>query len=115
MFISKKFEWSLKALAQPAKIQVALFPSFVNVADELALCWEEVIDDEDFSGFSNQVTEKIQKLDDFIVSISGEKNAHLWTNEALTHSVEWAKVRKLARAIVDEFGWTQFNLTPNSW
>jgi hypothetical protein len=31
-----RFEWSVRALAQPAPIQLALFPGFVVVADELA-------------------------------------------------------------------------------
>jgi hypothetical protein len=30
------FEWSVRALAQPAPIQLGLFPGFVVVADELA-------------------------------------------------------------------------------
>ena len=37
----KRFEWSVRDLAQPSDIQSSLFPGFVCVPDELALEFDE--------------------------------------------------------------------------
>ena len=39
--ILRRFEWSVRALAQPAEIQLGLDPDFVWVPDELAFEFDE--------------------------------------------------------------------------
>lgn len=39
--VRTRFMWTVQALAQPADVQVRLYPSFVAVADELALDHDE--------------------------------------------------------------------------
>lgn len=36
-------KWFTQAIAQQPAIQIKLFPNFVEVADELALGWEEAL------------------------------------------------------------------------
>ena len=47
----EKMYYIVQALAQPAQIQEDLYPYFVEVADELAIDWEEVTNDENFSKY----------------------------------------------------------------
>ncbi|MET1257424.1 hypothetical protein [Aliikangiella maris] len=115
MMINEKMAWALQALAQPSEQQLNLFPDFANAADELALSWEEVIEDEDLSGLSESQKKALSVLDEYIVSISGKKNAHLWTNEALKNNIEWSKIRALASAAIEELGWQKVNLKPSKW
>ncbi len=44
MHAARRFSWSVQALALPAEAQLALYPSFVEVADELALELEETLE-----------------------------------------------------------------------
>lgn len=43
----RRLKWIVQALASAAPEQIKLFPGFVNVADELALIWENVLNDLD--------------------------------------------------------------------
>ncbi len=102
--VSEQFEWSLLALAQPAKIQLGLFPDFANAADELALNWEEALEDTDLDELPANAKVTIKELDDYMLSISGKDNAELWTSQSISSSVQWAKMRKIACKAVNELG-----------
>jgi hypothetical protein len=113
--VSEQFEWSLLALAQPAKIQLGLFPDFANAADELALSWEEALEDTDLDALPDNAKIAIKELDDYMLSISGKDNAELWTSESISSSVQWAKMRKIACKAVNELGWVKSSPNKPSW
>lgn len=41
----------------------------------------------------------IQKLDEKILSISGESNSQIWTEKSLYDSVHWEEIRGLAAVV----------------
>lgn len=102
-----KLKWIIQALAIPASEQVRLFPSFVNVADELALIWEDVL--EGLEIFRELVSSgallAIQNLDEKILSISGESNSQIWTKNSLYDSVHWEEIRGLAAVVAKKMNW----------
>lgn len=79
-----KNEWYVQAIAQqPEEIQISLFPAFVEVADELALGWEEALAElpRVQTRLLPSQLQAIQKLDAYMGSLSGEQNARVWTLE----------------------------------
>lgn len=102
-----KLKWIIQALAVPAAEQVRLFPDFVNVADELALIWEEVLDGRELWGsmVSADIVLAVRKLDDKILSISGESNSQIWAEKALYESKHWEEVRALAVVVAEKMNW----------
>jgi hypothetical protein len=107
----KKLEWAARALAQPHDVQESLFPDFVEVADELALSWEEAFwpfekNPSIFSAeFSEEQQQAILELNRYMGSISGEDHLDLWTMKALAASDEWKLLRKLARRVLTVMKW----------
>lgn len=102
-----KLKWIIQALAISAAEQVRLFPDFVNVADELALIWEEVLDSLDVleAMVSTEALLAIRKLDEKILSISGESNLQIWTEKALYESTHWEEIRGLATVVAKKMSW----------
>ena len=102
-----RLEWSVRALAQPSKVQIGLFPDFACIADELALVFEESLRGAEAIGLplSDLVSEALRKLDGQLERMSGPQNATFWTDEALTSSEEWARVRALAIDAAQLAGW----------
>jgi hypothetical protein len=106
MEISENLKWSLQALACSSFNQKRLFPEYVKVADELALVWGQVFDQQiNLEEMPNSLSMSLRELDDFILSISGEENQKCWTDDALDSSVAWAKIRLLAKKAIIEAGW----------
>jgi len=95
------------ALAQPADVQLALFPEFVCKADELALDFEgglyELVGHEDKITLEQRAA--VDALDKIIVGMSGEQNAAFWTEEALQSHPTWEEIRAAAKVVVAAFGW----------
>jgi hypothetical protein len=103
--MAEQFQWSILALAQPADVQVALFPDFVLVADELAIAFEEglaEVADDETNTFQK---EKIEALDRLIMRISGEENLKYWIDDALQVFPEWDEIRAAAAEVASAFGW----------
>lgn len=104
----RKLKWIVQALASAAPDQIKLFPGFVNVADELALIWEDVLND--LGNLARELPKSVilsvNKLDDKILSISGSGNAQLWTEAALYESSHWEDIRALAKAVAEEMNWS---------
>ncbi|CAN7576380.1 hypothetical protein LJR232_004016 [Aquipseudomonas alcaligenes] len=102
-----KLKWVIQALAIPADEQVRLFPDFVNAADELALILEEVLSD--FEGLDATVPVDallaVRRLDEKILSVSGECNSQVWTERALYESIHWEEIRGLAAIVAEQMGW----------
>lgn len=79
-----------------------MFPGFVEVADELALNFEEGLKPYvDIPGgldiFTVAQRAALLDLDDYLTRMSGLDNLHNWTMEALADSTKWETVRNLAR------------------
>jgi hypothetical protein len=95
------------ALSQDAETQKRLFPSFVVVADELALNWEEglsELNDPDLC-ISDVQKAKIDRLDAIILSMSGPNNLKFWDDDALSLFREWDDVRAAASEVLLAFDW----------
>ena len=111
MDVTKNLKWSLQALACSAKEQLLLFPDYTEVADELALAWEEVYEEQlNLDELEEPFKIALVSLDEYLLSISGKKNASLWTVEAMNNNAEWAKIRKLAQHALAVAGWEK--ITP---
>ena len=104
-----RFEWILRALAQSSVVQRSLYPPFVEVADELALEFEECLRAFIDSGASASVTpaqmELIEKLDRQMEAMSGPEKTELWTDEALQMSSLWQNLRDTASCVLNALGW----------
>src|SRR6516225_2761064 len=65
----QQLQWAVQALAQPAEVQPTLFPSFVVVADELALefdHWRDVADGEVGGSWSPVQRAAVMTLDQLL-------------------------------------------------
>lgn len=102
------------ALAQPADIQLSLFPDFVCKADELALDFEdglhEMIGHEDqFSGEQRAAIDTLNKL---ILSKSGEQHASFWNETAVRENPIWDEIRIVAKEAAATFCWDLNTMPP---
>jgi hypothetical protein len=108
-------ERAVLALAQPADVQLSLFPDFVCKADELALDFEDGL--YEIVGHESEISEAqhaaIHRLDKLITSMSGEQNASFWTEEAVLVHPVWEQIRLEAKATAAAFGW-EMRLPPDS-
>jgi DNA-binding MarR family transcriptional regulator len=50
---------------------------------------------------TQEQSEAIRRLDEFLTRMSGEENAHLWTEEALVRDEAWVTVRELAASALE--------------
>ena len=99
--------WAVQAFAQPASVQLELFPDFTCKADELALNFEDGI--YELVGREEHVTvdqrTAIDHLDELVSSMSGKRHAEFWTEEALQHHETWDEIRDRAKAVATAFRW----------
>lgn len=102
-----KLMWAVQALAQPAGVQLGLFPDFACKADELVLdfdqCREAALLNEGDS-MSVEQTSALASLDAMITSMSGPEQPH-WCDESIRNDDAWQSLRLLARATLRAFGW----------
>ena len=95
------------ALAQPAEVQLSLFPDFVCKADELALDFQDGL--YELVGHEDEITAPqrvaIDALDKLILAMSGEQNAPFWTEDAVRSHSTWEEMRMAAKATAVAFGW----------
>ena len=104
----QQFKWALQALAQPAEVQLSLFPGFVCKADELALDfdnwfkWYVGCQAETDLGMKR---EALEAIDHYLNAMSGPSHAEFWTESALRLDPRWDAVRVLAKHAVQAFGW----------
>jgi hypothetical protein len=103
----ERLERAVLALAQPAHVQLSLFPDFVCKADELALDFEEALDG--YLGFEAEIAEheraELGALDRLVLSKSGNANEAFWTDDALLNHPAWDTIRAAAKATAAAFGW----------
>jgi hypothetical protein len=105
----QQFEWAVRALAQDPIGQRDLFPGFVEVADELALEFEERYRAvrSGTSRLRPDQMQRVEALDAALEAMSGPEHVELWSMEALDHSLEWVHIRDLARQVVQIMGWPE--------
>ena len=106
--MSDRLRWSILALAQPAEIQLSLFPGFACTGDELALNLEHALEElnADVREFSPDQQATLDALDAEIRKISGPHNADFWLeDDALRSHPTWDVIRRLAQTAAIAFGW----------
>ena len=104
--VIEQLKWSLQALALPAPTQHALFPSFVCVADELALDFDDSLKaTAPHTSFTPEQRASLKALDDLIAQMSGQQHAEFWTDSALASHPTWQQIRDLAQRTLDTFQW----------
>jgi hypothetical protein len=103
-----ELKWSLQALALSPELQREQFPSFVCLADELALefdhSWKAAADSHAFTPDQRSI---LTQLDAFLGGISGREHAELWTDQALGDAPEWQQIRILAREALASLAWPE--------
>lgn len=98
----------LQGLAQPAAIQVSLFPDFAVVGDELALSFDEALTAHraSLSPLSVPQSTALDALDGYLSELSGPHNETFWLDRsALATDPRWQRVRDLARDTLQAFAW----------
>lgn len=107
MLRRERLQRAVLALAQPADVQLSLFPVFVCTADELALDFEAAINA--FFGFEEDIAKheriKLDVLDRLILSKSGRAHEGFWTGDALLSDPTWDLIRIVAKSTAVAFGW----------
>lgn len=107
--IEQQFQWAVQALAQPADVQLTLLPSFVVVADELALDfdhWRRTLETHFGDSWSDEQRQSVQALDCLLGEMSGDK-PEIWRGGGCLNHPKWSEVRRLAVGILSAFGWPQ--------
>lgn len=106
--VLKRMKYQLQALAMPADIQLGLLPDFLCKADELALDyghWCLCLLSNDYGKLTQPQRSALTRLDNYFEKISGQVNAHLWTDEAIRTRSEWTEIREMAAELLVIFGW----------
>jgi hypothetical protein len=113
--VRDRLQRAILALAQPAEVQLSLFPDFVCKADELALDFEDGL--YELVGHEAAMTPPqrvaIDALDALLSRMSGEENSAFWTEDAVRSHPAWEEIRGAARAVLVAFGW-EFRRPPPS-
>lgn len=107
----RQLKWSLQALAASPSDQLALFPTVVVKADELAWDfdhWASVIRTGYEQDLSGSRAESLRAIDEKLSTMSRDGvayDAELWSEAALSSSPHWEDVRRLATSALEAFGW----------
>lgn len=103
----QELHWALQALAQPADVQLTLFPDFACKTDELALDFDDwapaVLQCPEIELTEPQRT-ALQHIDEAFTKMNAE-GTPIWTDDALRSAPEWEQARSLARQALAAFAW----------
>ena len=94
----------LKLIASQPKVQMDTLPKFVNVADEIALMYDDIflmlpqLEKEDL--ISSNVCDILIKINELFREMSKDKS--LWSVEKLKNDIFWEKSRSLAQDALKE-------------
>ena len=108
--IEQHFQWAVQALAQSANVQPTLFPSFVVVADELALDfdnWRQSFHANFGTSWSAEQRRAVEALDEHLSEMSGDK-PELWDGKDCLQHAKWSEVRLLAKDVLAAFEWSSY-------
>jgi hypothetical protein len=97
----------VQALAQPASVQVSLFPDFAVVGDELAIQFGDAL--EAYRSSAPPASAQalaLEQLDEYLSQLSGQEDRGFWDDpSALSSDPRWQRVRDLAKTALSTFGW----------
>jgi hypothetical protein len=99
---------ALQRVALDARDQMAQFPPFVAVADELALDlnhWTDVCRACEY--VEGEIVEQLVEIDALLAGMGGPKQAERWTPEGLASDHGWQRARDMARNALRVAGWPQ--------
>lgn len=97
---------ALQALAAPFAVQVDLFPTFVCVADELALDfshWFEVVRRLGGVQLTPAQSQLLEHIDSKLEHMSGPQGP--WSLDDLDTGSDWSDLRTMAKSALTELGW----------
>jgi hypothetical protein len=104
-----QLEKSVRVASLPADRQFESFPRDVDIpfeiADEFSNWCRWALGGVDAPQLTNEQRSCLIALDRRFDEMSGEENAHLWTEDALRCRPEWDEAREEARKILDLFEW----------
>ncbi len=105
-----QLELVVRVAALPAEEQIKSFPKSVVVADEIALDYDHwcrwALEGQNAPQLTDEQRSGLIAFDSRFERMSGERNAHLWTEDALRYRHEWNEVRQDAQTILNLFGWS---------
>jgi hypothetical protein len=90
-------------------VQITRFPSFVVVADELALEFDDCRQafDSNFGWcWSPLQRAAVVALEQYLADMSGPDKPELWLDEDCLDHARWSEVRQLAGKVLYAFGWS---------
>lgn len=95
---------ALQLLAAEATEQVAAFPPFVAVADEIALTLHDALlllnQDADTAGLPESVLATLEEIDRSLEELSNQDESRFWSPEGLANDVRWHRLRLSARDLL---------------
>lgn len=95
----------LKLVAAPAQTQIDYLREHRVSSDELALAFDDLFvlahQAVGLGLISKAAYDALARLDAHFTAISGQQNAHLWTDEALQCAVVWRTARAMAQSCLD--------------
>lgn len=98
----------VQALAQPAGVQLSLFPGFVVVGDELAIQFADALYAYRMSRPPTEPNqaESLEQLEHYLTKLSGTGEESFWLDRtAFASDVRWQRIRELARHVLAAFDW----------
>ena len=105
--IFERLKHSIQLLACPADIQLKMMPDFVCKPDELALDfdhWNAVVLGNFRSELTTDQISSSESIDRALSELTDIGPEH-WTEDAVRKSEEWHRLRTLAAAALESFGW----------
>jgi acetyl esterase/lipase len=103
-----KLMWSLQAVAQPADVQLLLFPDFVFQTDEVMLDFDDallLIKGELWSTLTPSQVEALIRIDDKMTEMTREFDPNRIPEDALRSDPQWEELRALAKQALMAFNW----------
>ncbi len=99
-------EEMISLLASDAQWQIASFPDFVCVPDEIALANENLVDWLQWNTYegSAEVVDCLAKINERFDDMSDKPNNGTWTLEGLETEPDWQEIRQMARAVAEKVG-----------
>lgn len=96
---------SLQLVAAPYQSQIKVFPSFVNLPDEIALTFNDsyLLSEQLLKAglISKVVYTELSEVDACFEALSNPENAGFWTLEAMQHDFRWQEFREKAIRILE--------------
>jgi hypothetical protein len=100
-----RLKHSLQLLATQADIQLRELPDFCHKSDQLFLSfnnWRTAL----AANFKSEMTADQLSCIDAIQQTFVRMGRESWTDDAVSNSLEWKKIRHLSTITLESFGWS---------